>query len=380
MTYRIPFEERKTPWRGILDLATGCYPRFLFGGSTTGILPVFHFHEVTPQSLEPCLIYLAENGYQTVTSEAVTAFVLKGIHPGAKAVALTFDDAWLSLWTVALPLLRKYGFSAIAYVSPGRIPEAAAARPTMADKEWQASQADKYEFCSWPELQAINKSGIIDLQAHSFSHSTIFCDSTITGFVTPDYHPHIHLRPLLNEMNAYAYVSGSDLGCPLYAQRSRLSDALRFFEPAASRHRCVEFVRNEGGEAFFARPDWKEVLKKTAWEGSGRFESPDEQRLAIREELVKARETLSSRLGGHEVNQMCFPFTICGEKAEALLCETGYKTAFADKLFGLRAVAAGGNPFRLMRLKNQFIFCLPGKGRRFFLSARMTGKKAGNAE
>jgi hypothetical protein len=38
--------------------------------------------------------------------------------------------------------------------------------------------------------------------------------------------------------------------------------------------------------------------------------------------------------------------------------------AFGDRLFGLRAVKAGGNPYRLMRLKHEFIFCLPGSARR----------------
>ena len=43
----IPFGERGGTARGLLDLATGCYPAFLFGGGLGDLLPVFHFHDVT---------------------------------------------------------------------------------------------------------------------------------------------------------------------------------------------------------------------------------------------------------------------------------------------------------------------------------------------
>jgi hypothetical protein len=167
----------------------------------------------------------------------------------------------------------------------------------------------------------------------------------------------------MNDMNPYTYVSENNLGCPLYTQRSRMSDALRFFEPPEARVRCQELVKREGGKIFFEKSDWREVLTKVAREGSGRFETEDERRNAIRDELIKSKEALTSRLGGHKVNQMCFPFTISGKTAESMLKETGYETAFADRLFGMRAVEAGGNHYRLMRLKHQFIYCLPGNKR-----------------
>ncbi len=46
MTHHIPFQERKTPWRAVLDVASGCYPGFVWGGPPGEVLPVFHFHDV----------------------------------------------------------------------------------------------------------------------------------------------------------------------------------------------------------------------------------------------------------------------------------------------------------------------------------------------
>src|SRR5687768_16106410 len=126
----VPFSERGGRLRGVLDLATGCYPRFLFGGSIRGILPVFHLHEVDPEGLERQLRHLAENGYRTVTGGAIARFVRDGKHPGANTVVLCFDDAPVSLWTVGFPLLRRYGMQAMTFAIPARMLEADACRPT----------------------------------------------------------------------------------------------------------------------------------------------------------------------------------------------------------------------------------------------------------
>src|SRR3954471_8779691 len=99
MTARVPFAERGGPVRGLLDLATGCYPAFLFGGSIGDQLPVFHLHEVTAGWLEPRLRHLAENGYRTVTCDEIARLAIDGVRPGPRAVALTFDDAWESAWS-----------------------------------------------------------------------------------------------------------------------------------------------------------------------------------------------------------------------------------------------------------------------------------------
>ena len=124
-------------------------------------------------------------------------------------------------------------------------------------------------------------SGIVDIQAHGYSHAMMFCDDAIAGFVTPGYDPPVHLRPLLNASESWRYATPADLGCPLYAQRSRMSDARRYLESIAARERCMERVKTEGGPAFFLRRDWESELRKAAGEAGGRYETPAEQRRAI---------------------------------------------------------------------------------------------------
>ena len=360
MAAHIPFEETNSPLRGILDLATFCYPRFLFGGSLGRWLPVFHFHEVTSARLEPCLAYLAGNGYRTVTSDAIARYVREGVHPGPNSVALCFDDAWASLCTVAAPLLRRYGFQAITYVSPARVPEAGALPPVGGVNE---------PFATWEELRALHASGTVEIQAHSLRHAMIFCDEECVGFVTPETVRHIHLYPWAATGAGDRFLTPDDLGAPLYIERSRYSDAHRFSNPGAF-ETCTKFVRAEGGEEYFERPDWELELRRLAHSSSGTRETSVQRDAAIRDDLGAARETLNAKLGTNTVRHMCFPWAVAGSAAERLASETGYETAFADRLFGKRAVRPGDPPYRLMRLKHEYFFCLPGAPRRSFFAVQ----------
>lgn len=371
MIQRIPFSERNTPWRGVLDLATGCYPAFLFGGSLGRWLPVFHFHEAFVGHLEPYLVYLAENGYKTVTSEAISAYVRRGIHPGSKSVVLCFDDAWASLWTVAAPLLRKYGLHAITYVSPARVPELAAPRSTLESPGGAPVDVDESDtpFAAWCELRALHASGTVDVQAHTLRHTMVFSDAVIGGFVKPGFVRHPHLYPLLDSGVGERYLTPADLGAPLYTQRSRYSDAFRHDNPGAFQA-CTRHVRENGGAEFFERPNWEAELTKLAGAYEGARERVGQRDEAIYEELRAAREQLNTRLGTNTIRHMCFPWAVAGTSAVRLAPKAGYETAFGDRLFGGRSVKPGDPPYRLMRLKHQHLYCLPGKGRKNFFSGK----------
>ena len=373
MANHLPFAERKTPWRGVLDLVTGCYPAFLFGGGLGRWLPVFHFHEAIPAKLAPYLDYLAANGYRTVTSDAIAAYVREGTHPGPRSVALCFDDAWASLWTVAAPLLRQRGFKAITYVHPGRVTDATDVRPTIESPGQAEAGVDQSAtpFATWPELRALHTSGVIDVQSHTLWHTMINCSPEIAGFVAPDLpRRHPHLYPRLAAGKGERFLSPDDLGAPLYPERSRYSDALRY-DNAAAFDACTQYVREHGEAAFFDRPGWTQLLCGVAASaGPGRQETPAERDAAILAELTAAREQLNAGLRSDTVKHLCFPWAVAGMAAVEAAKRAGYVTAFSDRMFGGRGVRPGDPPYQLMRLKHRYIFCLPGQGRRTVFGLR----------
>src|SRR2546428_7973950 len=92
MTPRAPFAERGGALRGLVDLATGCYPSFVFGGSLGGVLPVFHFHDVTREWLQARLQDLVRTGYRTVPCYGRSRSVMHATSPRPPAGPRTSDD------------------------------------------------------------------------------------------------------------------------------------------------------------------------------------------------------------------------------------------------------------------------------------------------
>jgi Polysaccharide deacetylase len=364
----VPFAERGGALRGLLDLATGCYPAFLFGGSLRGVLPVFHFHEVTREWLEPRLQYLAENGYRTVTCDEIASLVVKGVDPGPRAVALTFDDAWASVWTVAASLLRKYSLTAILFAIPARVPEAEIVRPSDSANGADGPVSGPL-FATWPELRALHASGIVDVQSHTRSHAMIFSDNTLTGFVTPDFaHESLLGRPLVSVNGAPHFVEPDALGTPLYLRRSRMSDALRFVADERVGDRCRNHVRRHDGAAFFGRTNWRQELREIVAASAGTFETETARAAAIRAELALGRALLNERLGTTSVRHVALPWGIAGELTRRMVAETGHETAFAERPFRRRGVHQGDDRFQLMRLNGKFLTCLPGRRRQWFFT------------
>jgi hypothetical protein len=367
---RVPFTERGGRLRGVIDLASGVYPAFLFGGAVGRRLPVFHIHEVTPTTLEPYLRHVAENGYRTLVADEVAEFVRSGRLPGDRCVALTFDDAWASLWTVGVPLLKRHGLRAIAFAIPGRMTDAPALRPTLDDGVRGAGHEDASmnPFATWPELRAMQASGIVDVQAHSLTHISQFCSAEPVGFVTPEFarEPLLN-RPLVSLDDPLRFLAPQALGAPLYVRRSRLSDGRRFLADPSVAERVVDRVKTEGGASFFDRPDWEPTLRSLLPAARGTFESPQDQARAVERELVEGRELLEARLGTR-VRHLALPWGVSGRLTSSLLERAGYQTAYADRLFHQRTIRQGDAPFWLMRLNAKFIPCLPGNGRRSLFS------------
>lgn len=363
----VPFAERGGAVRGLLDVVSGRLPRFVFGGAVAStVLPAFHFHDVTPDDLEPQLRFLAENGYATVTADEMAGFARGAFRFEGRRVALCFDDAWASLWTVAAPLLKRHGLTAITYAIPARIEDADGCRPTMEDGVTGPSDPP---FVTWPELRALHVSGIVDVQCHTESHSMVFCSDTVAGFVAPGYErlPMLN-RPQLSPVPALRFLEPTQLGAPLYAARSRMSDARRVAVPPEVQARLVDYVAREGGAGFFSRLDWEPQLLAMCRRTNGvELESEADRDRSIEAELDRGRSMLNDRLGTRTVNHVCLPWGVSSVRTAATVARMGYRSAIANRMPGLLAVRQGDDPYWLKRLPNRYLFHLPGRGRRLWI-------------
>jgi hypothetical protein len=310
----VPFGERKTRLRAPLDLLTGCYPRFLLGGrGSSQVLPAFHFHQATEAGLTPWLDHLVRGGYRTLSMDEAEAFV-QGRATAERSVVLCFDDAWSSLWTVAEPMLRARSMRAVAFAIPGRTLDARAVRPQRPDSTRDDTEQP---FCTWPELQAMAGAGVVEVQSHTHLHARGFGAEPTLKLEAATWSALAPLdRPWLDAEGRFA--TAEDVGRP--------------WAPLVS--------------AYGTAPVWLERQQ--------RFETGEERTARLRRDLGQSREVLEARLG-RPVRHLCFPWAVAGAEAEASARHVGFATAFADRLFGTRAILRGQNPYRLMRLRHTWI-------------------------
>lgn len=125
-------------------------------------VPILMYHEVLPALLErdqhfmtPLYVItselfenhiriLAERGYRSLLFEDVP-----NISADGKYVVITFDDGLAGNYRHALPILKKYGFTATFFVAVGSV------------------SSDR--FMNWAELKELVKNGM-SIQSHTMSH------------------------------------------------------------------------------------------------------------------------------------------------------------------------------------------------------------------
>jgi peptidoglycan/xylan/chitin deacetylase (PgdA/CDA1 family) len=272
-----------------------------------------------------------------------------------RAVLLTFDDGRGSVWTVAAPLLKQHGMRAVVFLVPGRVPSHAP-RPG----------AEHAALMSWQEIDALARAGHFDFESHTLLHARVHTGPALAGFVTPHSQQGYSAfdQPLVRESGRDLVGAEVPLGTPLLQSSPRTSEDLRFFEAEAVRAACVAAVSDAGGDAFFRRPDWHKHLR-SVFSGvrvEGRIETRDEQRAAIRRELVNARRLIQERVGRPAVH-LCYPWHAAGPTARSLAAEAGYQTAFCGKVDGVPVTLPGGDPRAIARLGEDYVELLPGEGR-----------------
>jgi peptidoglycan/xylan/chitin deacetylase (PgdA/CDA1 family) len=76
---------------------------------------------VSPERFESHIRWLARKGYAGIKPSDWLSWIRHGKSLPAKPILLTFDDAYADTADFALPILKKYGFSAAVFVVTGRL-------------------------------------------------------------------------------------------------------------------------------------------------------------------------------------------------------------------------------------------------------------------
>ena len=233
-------------------------------------VPVFSSHEVEATDFEDKLQFLKTNGYQTVTADAVAAFVKEGKPLPPKAVMLSFDDGRKSAWTIAYPLLKKYGFCATVFLAPGIVRSDEKPSPTI-ESVWDGSMQESgfntqdfgpQRILSWNEILIMHKSGIVDFQSHGLNHQKIAIRNRIETFVSPQLIERYFFEFDIPYMENSEWLENTDpiLGAPVYQMAPFYAEHNRLLDNIGLKEICIDYVKQNGGRDFFKLGDWEKQL------------------------------------------------------------------------------------------------------------------------
>ena len=108
--------------------------------------------------------YLREHGWEVIDAAALVRALDDPEGLPERAALLTFDDAYRSMATAALPCLEEFGYSAVLFVPTDYV--------GGANRFDEAHGQPVEHMCSWDELRALAAAGV-SIQSHGVSHRTL---------------------------------------------------------------------------------------------------------------------------------------------------------------------------------------------------------------
>ena len=105
---------------------------------------------VREADFEAQMRFLRDNGYRVIPLDDLFDFLRFRRQIPARSVVITFDDGWRSVYDIAWPILKKYGYPATLFVYTDLI-------------------VGSRETLSWDQVRELSRNGF-DIQCHSKTH------------------------------------------------------------------------------------------------------------------------------------------------------------------------------------------------------------------
>ncbi len=119
-------------------------------------------YAVSPTLLVRHLDWLKNNGYHFVSMDDVLADRAGKRPLPAKAVLLTFDDGYRSVYTRVFPLLKMFKAPAVIALVGSWLEE-------QGNVDFDGRQIPRSDLLSWQEIHEMQDSGLVEVASHSFA-------------------------------------------------------------------------------------------------------------------------------------------------------------------------------------------------------------------
>jgi hypothetical protein len=299
-----------------------------------------------------------------------------------RLVLLTADDARSSVWRFAFPLLKKYRMNLTVFIIPGVTQEGQRYSANL-DDYWSGkciladilkSDPNDDKLCNWMELKTMYDSGYVDIESHTLFHREVYDSIRIENFITQSssFIPYNFIGS--------GYYSEADigkelikenyLGLPVFSSSPLMLAGPKLNISDEFISRCKQIYRDAQVNNT-AKSDWKKQISSIVNEPVNKekyFHEELDSKNDVQEDLLIARKLIKEKISHKAGNHLCLPWTIGNSETIKICKEIEIKSCFWGVLENKKINKAGDDPYFISRLKNDFIYRLPGKRRKSFFS------------
>lgn len=297
-------------------------------------IPILCYHNVSdvdghsPRRFEEHLAAIRDAGYRTISSRELVDGMTGARALPRKACVLTFDDCHVSNWTMAAPLLAKYGMTATFFCvtdfiglgakRPQLPPDGGGPQLLTAPDSFRLAlqKGDCSQFMNEAELRAMIDDYGFEVHGHSARHQGAFRG--------------MHQLARMGDAHAHWSASG------IYPQELLCG-------PGAA-----QLPAFWAGSAYVYNGYWP--VQGSAQAGGGLFyrrRTDAERRAFCLADFRRCHERIRDINRCGDEQYFCWPWGNYDALGEACLREAGFKAAFSLER---GANVAGGDPFRIHRV------------------------------
>ena len=183
---------------------------------------------LSPKAFAQQMEFLHRNGYRVVRLSELASFLEGKRQLPDRAVVITIDDGYMSMYQHAFPVLKRYGFPATIFIYTDFI----GARDAL----------------TWEQMSEMMGSGLIDIQAHSKTHNNLTL--RLQGESDSRYRERLHTESVTPReiLQRKLHVNASSFAYP-YGEVNAL-----VMEQLIKTDYRIALTVDPGGNAFFTPP------------------------------------------------------------------------------------------------------------------------------
>lgn len=320
-------------------------------------IPVVYFHSIAPHKCEKwqnsfltlnldffkyVIQFFSENKYVSIFLDD---YFYNSKLSSLKKIVFTFDDAYVDNWIYAFPILKKYKIKATIFINPETIDRRDIVRPTLNDY-WNGRVGVKdlniWGYLSWTELDEMRKSGLVDIQSHTLSHTKYFVSDKLNGFhnpfskrIYPIWNENVEIKPyyIKNE----EFVNLLPWGYPLFEEKSAVIANKIMINPEFNAE-VIKSLRNYPWNQYNFIEAKKNVepiisyFKKEELIIKG-IETDEEYKNRVNNEIASSKSIIENKMS-KEVKFCCWPHGDNSTYTHEVALKNGYSASTLGKYKG----------------------------------------------